>query len=84
MIMLFKEPLLIVLFILSILLIPCIIFTKYGYIFGFAFLISLVSFVVFSFFKETTFLELAVEVLIISFIFLILLVLKKRGKENDI
>lgn len=84
MIMLFKEPILIALYVLAIFLIPCIIFLKYGYVFAFGFITTILIFVVFSFLKETTFLEFSVEFLVLSFVFLILILFKRRVKKHDI
>lgn len=83
MIMLFKEPLLITFFVLSIVLIPCIVFLKHGYLFAFGFITTILMLVVFSFLKETTFLEFIVELLILAFIFIIMHSVKRRIKSND-
>ncbi len=83
MIMLFKEPLLITFYVLSIVLIPCIVFFKHGYLFAFGFITTILMLVVFSFLKETTFLELIVELLILAFIFIIMYSVKRRIKSND-
>lgn len=83
MIMLFKEPLLITFYVLSIALIPCIVFLKRGYLFAFGFITTILMLVVFSFLKETTFLEFIVEILILGFIFIILYSIKRRIKSDD-